>query len=123
MGLYKNDESLVEDHTVIFSVFSGCGRLPIGDFEPHTITIPAITGGKIYAFGPYDAFAMDMSRALGFDLPVRAGDDGAYKVKGAFFNMQWHVVNKGTPPDTAINWYPTRCCRRHVLYGCSCMGG
>jgi hypothetical protein len=50
---------------------------------------------------------MDMSHALGLDLRVSAGAYGSYEVTGEFFNMQWHVVNFGTPPDTAVNWYPT----------------
>lgn len=86
------------------------------DFDPVTITIPAITKGKIYAFGPYGAFAMDMSGAIGLDLPVSSGDDGAYNVTGSFYNMQWHVINQGTPPDTAINWYPTNIVTADAVY-------
>lgn len=86
------------------------------DFEPVTITIPNIESGRIYAFGPYGAFAIDMSRAIGLNLPVSSGEDGAYNVTGAFYNMQWHVINHGTPPDTAINWYPTNIVTADAVY-------
>lgn len=85
-------------------------------FEPVNITIPAITKGKMYAFGPYGAFAMDMSRAIGLNLPVSAGEDGAYDVTGAFYNMQWHVINNATPSDSAINWYPTNIITADAVY-------
>jgi hypothetical protein len=86
------------------------------NFGSVNITIPAITSGKIYAFGPYSAFAMDMSRALGLELPVSAEDDGAYKVTGAFYNMQWHVINQGTSPETRINWYPANIVTADAMY-------
>ena len=101
------------DSNKALTVYDGSAN---NDFEPVTITIPAITSGKIYAFGPYGAFAMDMSGAIGLDLPVSAGDDGAYNVTGAFYNMQWHVVNNGTPPDTAVNWYPTNIVTADAVY-------
>ena len=91
-------------------------RSKYNDSEPINITIPTITSGKIYAFGPYGAFAMDMSRALGLDLPIRAGDDGAYNVTGPFYNMQWHVINQGTLPETTINWYPTNIVTADAMY-------
>ncbi|NLT15975.1 MAG: hypothetical protein GXY05_16750, partial [Clostridiales bacterium] len=95
------------------TVFDGSG---LEDLDPANITIPSITSGKIYAFGPYGAFAMDMSRAIGLDLPVSAGEDGAYEVTGAFYNMQWHVTNNGTLPDTAVNWYPTNIVTADAVY-------
>jgi hypothetical protein len=101
------------DGVKAITVYDGSAN---NDFEPVTITIPAITSGKIYAFGPYGAFAMDMSRAIGLNLPVSAGDDGAYNVTGSFYNMQWHVINHGTPPDTAINWYPTNIVTADAVY-------
>ncbi len=91
-------------------------RSKYNDSEPINITIPTITSGKIYAFGPYGAFAMDMSRALGLELPVSAEDDGAYKVTGAFYNMQWHVINQGTSPETRINWYPANIVTADAMY-------
>lgn len=102
-----------ENGDKVLTVYDGSEN---SDFEPVTITIPAITSGKIYAFGPYGAFAMDMSRAIGLNLPVSAGDDGAYNVTGAFYNMQWHVINHGTPPETAINWYPTNIVTADAVY-------
>jgi|GEM_PF-6840955 hypothetical protein len=95
------------------TVYDGSG---LADFEPANITIPPISSGKMYAFGPYGAFAMDMSHALGLDLRVSAGAYGSYEVTGEFFNMQWHVVNFGTPPDTAVNWYPTNVITADAIY-------
>ncbi len=96
------------------TVYDGSG---LNDFDPVTITIPPITSGKIYAFGPYAAFAMDMSRAIGLNLPVVADDDGSYIVNGPFYNMQWHVVNQGNrDDDTEINWYPTNVVTSDAIY-------
>ena len=101
------------DGDKVLTVYDGS---TLNDFDPVTITIPAITSGKIYAFGPYDAFAMDMSRAIGLDLPVNADFDGSYIVEGAFYNMQWHVVNKGDSPETRVNWYPTNVVTEDAVY-------
>ncbi|HHV99815.1 MAG TPA: hypothetical protein GXX36_09650 [Clostridiaceae bacterium] len=101
------------DGAKALTVYDGSAN---NDFEPVNITIPAITSGKIYAFGPYGAFAMDMLRAIQLNLPVSVGEDGAYIVTGAFYNMQWHVVNQGTSPDTAINWYPTNVITEDAVY-------
>jgi hypothetical protein len=30
--------------------------------------------------------------------------------------MQWHVVNKGTSPETTINWYPTNVVTEDAIY-------
>jgi hypothetical protein len=59
---------------------------------------------------------MDMSRALGLELPVSAEDNGAYIVTGTFYNMQWHVVNKGTSPETVVNWYPANIVTEDAVY-------
>jgi hypothetical protein len=111
--LIITDPNVDDDGDEILTVFDGSEH---EDFKPVDITIPPITSGRIYAFGPYAAFAMDMSHALGLDLPVSAGEDGAYIVEGAFDYMQWHVVNFGNPPDTAVNWYPTNVITADAMY-------
>ena len=101
----------------VLTVYNGTEEEYFTGWEPVTITIPAITNGKIYAFGPYAVFAMNMSRAIGLDLPVSSGSDGSYIVDGPFYNMQWHVVNSGNvEEDTAINWYITNVVTEDAMY-------
>jgi hypothetical protein len=102
-----------EGNETSLTVFDGS---EVDDIEPVDITIPAISSGKIYAFGPYAAFAMDMSHAIGLDIPVSADYDGSYIVAGEFYNMQWHVVNKGNLPETRVNWYPANIITEDAMY-------
>jgi hypothetical protein len=56
------------------------------------IEIPAIANGKLYAFGPYAAFAMNMSSESD---EIVTDFDGGYRINKRFSRMQWHLVNQG----------------------------
>lgn len=65
------------------------------------IEIPAIANGKINVFGPYAAFAMNMSKEM---EGIETSPDGGYIINKPLNRMQWHLINQGHG-DSALNLF------------------